>query len=209
MLELVRHHGEELVLQRIGALQLGTQLLLVFEQRLALRLHQLAVGQVAGDLGVAVQAAIVERRRDAAAEEQAAVLAQLPALVFGAALFAGPPQLVGRHAGGAVLRREDGVERVPHHLGLEIAEHPLGAFVPCRHPALGVERDDRVVARAFGDQPHVQLSEPHLVFGAPRRADVDEGQHRAVDAVMRGPVRQYPHEVALVVRPANLALDQA
>ena len=84
-----------------------------------------ADGQVAGDLGVAPPLGVPERRRDPAAEQQRAVLAHVPPLVFGPALRSRELELLLRHTAVAILRREQRGDRLPDDLAFRVAEDAL------------------------------------------------------------------------------------
>ncbi|MNX90241.1 hypothetical protein D3C86_1222840 [compost metagenome] len=81
MLELVGHHREELILEVIGVAGLGQLLALLF-------VLALVAGQVPGNLHIALEILTLEPRHLAAAEEAAAILAQVPAFIFAAAMSA-------------------------------------------------------------------------------------------------------------------------
>ncbi|MNF58870.1 hypothetical protein D3C84_404420 [compost metagenome] len=70
-----------------------------------------------------------------------------------------------------------------------------------------IEGDDGVVAGAFGDQPHAFFTQAQLFLGRATLGDFDEGQHRAVDVVFAGAIRQQAGNVPAVVGAADFALD--
>ncbi len=138
------------------ALDQQAQLLLALPQLL---LSLAPLGQVAGDLGVADQAAlrVADRIDDHVGPEPAASLADAPALVFEAALF--PRRAKGgfRQAGRLVLVSVETGEVLSEDLFLAVALEPLGAPVPARHPAFRIQHVDGVVADALDQQPVTAL----------------------------------------------------
>lgn len=128
MLEFVGHHREEFIAQGNAVARLQQLLVLLV-------LLTFVPGQVAGDLDVALQVIATEQGDFAAAEEAAAILALMPALVFGAPLRPGCRQLAFRHAGGAVFRGENEIVKRAFGLGLAVAENQFGAFVPAGNHA--------------------------------------------------------------------------
>ncbi len=108
-----------------------------------------------------------------------------------------------------VLGREDRRDRAPQHLLFSVAEHALRAVVPGRDEARKVERDDRVVVRTLGDRAQVDLAVVQPVLGLPRRADVDEIEHRAVDHLLARALGQHAYQIHPPVVDADLVLDHA
>ncbi|MNF58871.1 hypothetical protein D3C84_404430 [compost metagenome] len=96
MLELVGHDRKELVLEVTGIARLGQLQALLF-------MLALVAGQVPGDFHVALKFVTVEQGDFAAAEESAAVLAQVPAFIFEAPMIAGRLQFVLRNAVGTIF----------------------------------------------------------------------------------------------------------
>jgi hypothetical protein len=127
------------------------------------------VGLVAEDLEQPDDLArvVAHRRHDAAAPEARAVLADMPALVAGAAGGDRGRRLALRGAGCAILGREDEVGAVAEHLALGVPEDGLGPAVPALDAPRGVHREDRVFPRVLDDQ-----AQPRLARGErrPRRA---------------------------------------
>jgi hypothetical protein len=72
------------------------------------------------------------------------------------------PRRGGEGAGGrvgrAVLLGVEAGDVRPDDLGRRVAVDALGARVPGRHPALGVEHDDGVVGQALDQQPELPLA---------------------------------------------------
>jgi hypothetical protein len=134
VLQLVRHDRQELAAHRVGRLELVRTLLLGLQQLVALLLEQLALGEVACDLGEALLTSIQDRRRRPAAEEPAAVLAHVPALVQRTAVFPGLAQLLLGLTGRPVLGHEKTCKRLAEPSPLRVAEHELGALVPAGDP---------------------------------------------------------------------------
>jgi hypothetical protein len=111
VLELVREHGQELVLELAGRQRVCMPCGRALQQRLTLGLGVLAAGEVTRDLAVAAQpAALVQRRGRAAAPEAAPILAQVPTFVLAAARVARVPALELGLTARTVLGREDHVQ---------------------------------------------------------------------------------------------------
>src|SRR5262249_34328957 len=140
------------------------QLLLAAAQRLFLLAP---LGQVAGDLGVALQLAvrIAQRGDHHAGPEARAVLADAPAFVLDAALLAGAAQLFARPAGGDLVGWVEALERLADDLRCRVALDALRAGIPARHAAVGVEQEDGVVADAVDEQAEAFLGGPHEAAG--------------------------------------------
>ncbi len=94
---------------------------------------------------------VADRRDDAADEEPAAVLAEVPAVVAGLTDRRGRLELPLRHAGLPVLGGEQDGAVLADDLVLGVTEDPLGSHVPGIHPAGGIEREDRVVVDTLED----------------------------------------------------------
>src|SRR6266545_4128806 len=143
--QLVAEHGEELV--DLPALLLE-------------RLHALAPGEVARDLGEPAQGAgrVVHGRDDHVGPEAGAVLADAPSLVLEPARPAGHLQLVVRPARGHLLGRVEHGEMPSDDLLAPVALDPLRARVPTGHMAGGVEHEDPVVEHGFDHEPELVLA---------------------------------------------------
>lgn len=124
--------------------------LLRLEQGLAGELQLLfglvALGDVAGHLGEADQAAVlVDRVDDHAGAETAAVLAHAPSLGLEAALLAGSPQSQVRQSAGHVLGCVEPREMLADDLAGAVALDLFATRVPALHGAVRIEHVDRVV----------------------------------------------------------------
>jgi hypothetical protein len=119
------------------------------EELLALALR-VALGHVARDLGVAFQRSVrVAQRGDHHFRpEAAAVLAHAPAFAFEAPVARRVGERSLGLAGGAVFGRVEKREMPADDLGGAIALDALGAGVPARHAARGVEQVDRMTGYA-------------------------------------------------------------
>src|SRR5690606_29194052 len=87
-------------------------------------------GVVAHDLEQAGRARLLERHHQPAAPEPGAVLAHVPALVYGAPFCQGGFDLAVRGALRPVLWREDDPAVLADDLVVLIAQEPTGAGVP-------------------------------------------------------------------------------
>ncbi|PAV93345.1 hypothetical protein WR25_21726 [Diploscapter pachys] len=163
--------------------------------------------QVAGNLDVAAQAAALEARHFTAAVEAAAVLAHMPALVLATTVQAGTAQFALGQATGPVLLGEDQLVMMAEHLILAIAEDQRGAGVPVGDQALLIKQDDGEIMGTLGDQAHALLALAQAFLGGAALADVDEGQHGAVDVALAGPIRQQAGQVPVLVVADHFALD--
>jgi len=132
------------------ALHQQAEALLAGAQRV---LGLLALGDVARDLGVAEQVAVLvmDRVDDDAGPETGAVLAHAPALGFVFTLGKRGGQGARRQAAFAVFRRVETREVLPQDLGRLVALEAARAAVPAADVAFLVEHVDRVIANA-GDQ---------------------------------------------------------
>ncbi len=111
------------------------------------------LGDVAGDLGKADEIAVlVDRIDDDARPEERAVLADAPAFLFVAALFARDAECTGRFAVGAVRLCVEAREMLAEDLLGRIAFDALAADVPARDDAGGVEHVKGVVRDSFNQQ---------------------------------------------------------
>ncbi|MNO52219.1 hypothetical protein D3C76_426350 [compost metagenome] len=194
------HDGEELVLHVAAALRFG-QLLGLFV------VQALVPGQVAGDLHIAAQAAALEQGNFTAAVETAAILAHVPAFVLAALIQARALQFALRHTVLAVFLGKDQLIMAAEHFVLGVAENQRGPGVPVGDQAMLVEQDDGEVVGALGHQAHAFFTQAHTLFRCVALADVDEGQHGAVDLLLAGPIRQQARQVPALVVAADLALD--
>src|SRR3954462_2110309 len=122
------------------------------------------VGEVAGDLRVAGEAAliVVQGSDDRVGPEAGAVLADPPAGVLDAAEGAGLVEELERQAGPAVLVGVEDREVLADDLVGGVALDGLGAGVPGLDDPVPVEGEDRVVAN-LGDQG------PEALFAASQR----------------------------------------
>ena len=118
-----------------------------------------ALGDVARDLGEAAEAVLLveDRGDDAAGEEAAAVLAQVPPLVGRGAARRGGGDFPLGGTGVAVLRREEDGDLLAQDLGLGVAEEVLGAGVPTDDPPVGVDGENGEVLEALDHPPQVLL----------------------------------------------------
>src|SRR5690606_1414629 len=150
----------------LGLVQPGARLV---ESGLRLAL----LGDVAGDLGEADEIAlVVEDAIDHDTRpEPRAVLAHPPALGLEHAFPFGDRERLLRHAGGPVLLRVEAREMLPDDLVGPVALETLGTRIPARHPALGVEQVDRVVAHPLDEQ----VVQAALVGRRPCRPDPAAG----------------------------------
>ena len=207
VLQLVRHHRQKLVLERIGGARFGVRLLLALQQRLAFGLQRLAAGQVAGNLDKTGRFAVAQLRHHAAAVKGRAVLAQVPALVFGAAGFACAAHFCLGHALGAVLGREKQADVPAQHLCVLVAECAPCAFVPERDQTIVVQRHDDVVARGQRRQAQPLLTGNHKLFGLAQLGHIDKRQHRAGNLVVVGAVGAQARQVVAPLGAAHRPLD--
>ena len=132
------------------------------------RLEGVLLGEVAGDLRVAGELAllVVERGDDDVAPEPGAVLAHPPAGVLDAALVAGLRQQPEREAGAPVVVGVEHREAAADGLVGGVALDLLGAEVPGLDDALGVEGDDRVVGHLADQEPQPLLAGLAVPSGA-------------------------------------------
>ncbi|MNV12963.1 hypothetical protein D3C71_1035900 [compost metagenome] len=133
----------------------------------------------------------------------------MPALVGRIADLPGAFQFQLRPAGLDVGVGEDDGERLADRFGAGIAEHGLGADVPVGDHAVLVQRQDAEVACAFGHQLQVRFAQADAVFRLAPVGDVDEGQHRAFDAVLGAAIGQQACQVPAVGIAAHLAFHGA
>jgi hypothetical protein len=139
--QLVHQLAQEQVLALVG----GAQGAGAVFQHVDLRLQ---VGAVAQHLAEADDLlSFAQRGQHAGRPDARAVLAHQPAVVLALADRAGHFALVRRRAERQVLGREDALHGLADHLLGRIAEHALGARQPVEDAALGVEQDQRMVAR--------------------------------------------------------------
>ncbi len=163
-------------------------------------LGPLAIGEVAGDLGVAPVLAVGRHQRgdDDVGPEPGAVAPHPPALGLPAPLAPWPSArpCVG-HAGPPVLLGVEGRDGPADDLVGPVALEPLGADVPAGHPAVGVEQEDGVVGDAGDEQAEPLLA---LHAGRPRcacrsdesRATEPEPEQPLVLAPQGGERRRWP-----------------
>ena len=81
-----------------------------------------------------------------------AVLADAPAFAFEPAPGRGLPQNALWHVGGAVFRGVEARKIFPENFPLGIALDALGARIPARNPAIGIDHVDRVVGHALDEE---------------------------------------------------------
>ena len=165
--QLVRHVGEELRFRLARALggHLGAD---------ELGLDPVALGEVAHHLGVAEQlpGVVAHRRDDHVAPVGRAVLAHAPAFLLEAPLGGGHLQLPLRLPALDVLARVEAREMLSQDLLRLVAGDALGARVPARDAAFGVEHENRVVDDAFDHEPEAPLAVGEHALGARARGDV-------------------------------------
>src|SRR5206468_5989255 len=126
--QLVREHGQELVLATVDLRQL---------LRLAAELHLelLAIGGVADDLGEALEAALLVAQggEDRTAPEPRPVAPDLPLVAAHLAAAGGLPDLGFGPAGLAILGDEEAREGLADDLGGLVPEQEGGPIVPAQH----------------------------------------------------------------------------
>ena len=202
VLEFMGHHREELVLELAQRLTLG-QVVGRFTGAYVIG------GGIPGDLGVALTArGVAHTAEHPGAVQPAAVLASQPAFVVGDARFPGLAHLGVRYLGGDVFRGEDQAHWLAQGLALAVAEQPGGPAVPAVDDAGGIQGDDGVVLDVLRHQAHVFLAGAGAILGQAPVGDVDEGQHRTLDAILGGAIGQQSRQVPALVLAAHLALDQ-
>src|SRR5690606_14066247 len=111
----------------------------------------LALGEIAGDLGVALQPAarVTHRGDDDVGPEAGAVLADAPALAFHPPVARRGGEDALGEPGRAVLRRVEAPDRGADHLGGGVALDAPGAGAPGLDGPVRREEEDRVVADAL------------------------------------------------------------
>ncbi len=162
----------------------------------------LPIGHVPQDLGKASQPTIgvVQRADDSQGPEPLPILAQVPTLVIGAATFPGRTQLGFGHPLLTVLRRKDERKVPPERLRLGVAQDVLGRDVPTGDPALGIEREDRVVLNVLHQGGETGLDLVTFPLGPPPLGHVLEGQQDPVVALLREPAGVEQHHLVPDVR---------
>ena len=132
---------------------------------LELELGFAALGNVPGDLGEADELAVlVDGVDDDAGPEERAVLADAPAFLLVAALFAGNTQGAERLAVGAVDFGVEAGKMLPDDLGGRVTLDPLAADVPARHHAGRVQHVKRVVGNAFNQESEITFGFEEIPF---------------------------------------------
>ena len=130
-------------------------------------LRPLALGDIPGDLGEAVELPIFvpQRGNDHVRPEPLAALAYTLALFFIAALGGGPLQGLFRPSALPVLRRVEQGEMPSEDLRSGPALEPLGPGVPTGDSALRIEHEDRVVLHPFDQQAKPLLALTQCLLG--------------------------------------------
>jgi hypothetical protein len=127
--------------------------------RLELELRVAPLGDIAGDLGKAHHLAILVDRIDHDARpEECAVLADAPAFLLVAALFARNPERTRRLAVGAVGLGVEAGEVLAEDFLRRIALDALAADVPARDDPAGVEHVEGVVGDPLHQQPETSFA---------------------------------------------------
>ena len=147
----MRHAAGQLA-ERVELLRFRELLVHLLELELGLA----ALGNVPGDLGEADELAVlVDGVDDDAGPEERAVLADAPAFLLVAALFAGNAQGAERLAVGAVDFGIEAGKVLPDDFVGRVALDPLAADVPARHHAVRIQHVQRVVGNTFNQESEV------------------------------------------------------
>ena len=165
-LDVARHHHEQVVeVMRHAAGELAERVHLLRFGKLPLNSGKLhlrlaALGDIAGDLGVADQLAgfIANRIDHHAGPEERTILADAPAFLFIAAGLACNRQRPCRAAGGLILVGVEAREMLADDFRRRVAFDPFAAGVPARHESLRIEHVQRVVCDTADQEPEVALA---------------------------------------------------
>ena len=200
VLEFMRHHGQKLVLEFVGLLFHGQQLV-------AAHLLRAAFGHVPGNLGKAAGLAF-QPGDHAAAKKGAAILAQVPALVQAAAFLARAPQLFLRRPGGTVFGGENGEKRLANDFLRRIAKIALGTDVPAGDDALLIDGQNGVILGGFSGNSKPLLASAQPFLGLAQFGDIDKRQHDAINVVIHRAVGTNAGQVTRAVAAADWPLDR-
>ncbi len=214
------HHQKvvEVVGDPAGKLAEGLHLLRLdqlFLGLLQLQLRFPALGDVAGDLGVAQQPAlgIADRVDQHAGPEHRAVLAHAPALGLVLAVGGGVVQRLHRQARPTVGVGIELGEMQTDDLVGGVALDPLGAGVPAGHHPVGIQHDQRAVVDAFHEDAELPLALQQGLLGRLPLCDVaggvdeaDDGSPVVADDLQRG---LRPEPAPVLTDPPAFALEMA